>query len=255
MQLYYRHFGEGKPLIILHGLFGQSDNWVTIGRNLSARFSVYIPDLRNHGRSPHSAVHSYPALADDLAGFIETHAIEKPVLIGHSMGGKTAMAFALSHPEKVAGLAVVDISPRKYPVDPAVQHVIATMQQINPEDYHSRNEFEKELKQNIPDPRVRMIMLKNLYYQSPGKLAWQLNLEALSNNIGQVFEGIDTGRKYDGPVLFVRGGRSEYVTEEDIPLINILFPAAVIKTISGATHWVHADAPEKLADILNEFLE
>lgn len=254
MQLFYRHFGKGQPLIILHGLFGQSDNWVTIGRRLSERFSVYIPDLRNHGRSPHDAIHSYPAMVDDLAGFLETCRIEKPVLVGHSMGGKTAMAFAFRYPEKVAALAVIDISPRQYPESPEVKKVISEMQQIVPEQFRTLREIEKYLQQRVADPQVRMIALKNLCYETPGKPAWRLNLEAISHNLGQIFESVETDRTYNGPALFVRGGKSGYVVDEDIPLIKRYFPSALIKTIPGATHWIHADAPEELVNVLNGFL-
>ena len=255
MKLVYRHFGEGSPVIILHGLFGQSDNWVTVARRIADEFSVYIPDQRNHGQSPHAPVHTYPALSDDLLEFMEEHDIEKTILIGHSMGGKTAMTFALEHPEMVEKLVIIDISPRKYPERNIHTQVITQMLSIDLETNSSRTQVEKMLEERIPDSRIRMFILKNLYYQHPGKLGWRLNLEAINNNLDQLFDGIRSDSQYNGPTLFIRGGKSDYISDEDTGLINCLFPHAIIKTISGASHWVHADAPEQLCKLLSRFLE
>jgi esterase len=254
MNLFYRQFGQGQPVIILHGLFGQSDNWVTVGRRIADRFSVYIPDLRNHGQSPHAAMHSYPAMVDDLTEFIETHQIENPILIGHSMGGKTAMAYTLENPGKVEKLVVIDISPRKYPERLVHTRVITEMMHIDLEVATSRAEVEKELEQRVHDSRIRMFILKNLYYKMPGKLAWRLNLDAINNSIDQLFDGVVSENKYLGPALFIQGGRSDYIVDEDIPVIKKYFPSALIQTIPGASHWVHADAPGELCRILSGFL-
>lgn len=254
MNLFYRHFGHGQPVIILHGLFGQSDNWVTIGRRIADRFSVFIPDMRNHGQSPHSPMHSYPAMVDDLTDFIETHNIENPIIMGHSMGGKTAMAYALENPEKVEKLVVIDISPRKYPERLVHTRVITEMMRTDLNKAASRAEVEKDIAGRIFDPRIRMFILKNLYYKMPGQLAWRLNLDAINNSIDQLFDGVTGEHSYKGPALFIQGGRSDYIVDEDIPLIRKFFPNAAIKTIPGASHWVHADAPEELCKILSEFL-
>lgn len=255
MKLYYRHLGQGQPVIILHGLFGQSDNWVTIGRRIADRFSVYIPDLRNHGQSPHAAMHSYPAMVDDLGELIEDNKLENVILIGHSMGGKTAMAYALDYPHKVEKLVVIDISPRKYPERLVHTRVITEMMRIDLNKATSRAEVEKDLARRVFDPRIRMFILKNLYYKMPGQLAWRLNLDAINNSIDQLFDGVSSEHHYDGPSLFIQGGRSDYIVDEDIPLIKKYFPQAVIKTISGASHWVHADAPEELCILLSGFLD
>ena len=255
MKLFFREFGEGQPAIILHGLFGQSDNWVTVGRRIADQFHVYIPDQRNHGQSPHTSIHSFPAMADDLAGFIEDHDIENPVIIGHSMGGKVAMTYALENPGKVKKLVVIDISPRKYPERVIHTQVISHMMSIDLENITTRTEVEKILDSQISDSRVRMFIMKNLYYKLHGKLAWRLNLEAISLSMDLLFDGISSDSQYSGPTLFIRGSKSDYVADADIPLIKSLFPEADIKTISGASHWVHADAPEELCYLLSGFLE
>jgi esterase len=254
MKLFYREYGAGQPVIILHGLFGQSDNWVTVGRRIADQFHVYIPDQRNHGQSPHTTIHSFPAMADDLAEFMEEHDIENPILIGHSMGGKVAMTYALENPEKVKKLVIIDISPRKYPERIIHTKVISQMMSIDLEKVTTRGEVEKKLDSTISDSRVRMFIMKNLYYKIHGKLAWRLNLEAINQSMDLLFDGIQSENKYNGPTLFIRGGKSDYVPDEDIPLIKRMFPEAIVKTISGASHWVHADAPEELCYLLSSFL-
>jgi esterase len=255
MKLFYREFGEGPPVIILHGLFGQSDNWVTVGRRIADQFHVYIPDQRNHGQSPHTPVQSFPAMSDDLAQFIDEHDIENPILIGHSMGGKAAMTYALENPLKVSKLVIIDISPRRYPERITHTQVISQMMGIDLEKVTSRGEVEKMLDSNIADPRVRMFIMKNLYYKMHGKLAWRINLEAINQSMDLLFDAVSSHSRYKGPTLFIRGGKSDYVPDGDIPLITSLFPEVVIKTISGASHWVHADAPEELCFMLSSFLE
>lgn len=170
------------------------------------------------------------------------------------MGGKVAMAYALENHEKVEKLVIVDISPRKYPERLVHTRVITEMIRTNLDAYSSRAEVENDLAKRVHDPRIRMFILKNLYYKMPGKLAWRLNLDAISNNIEQLFDGVTSESRYTGPALFIQGGRSDYIVDEDIPLIKKYFPSAHIKTISGASHWVQADAPEELCAILSGFL-
>ena len=255
MKLFFREFGQGQPVIILHGLFGQSDNWVTIGRRIADQFHVYIPDQRNHGQSLHTTVHSFPAMADDLAEFIEEHQIENPILIGHSMGGKVAMTYALENTEKVMKLVIIDISPRKYPERITHTQVITEMIRIDLEKIVTRTEVEKILDSRVSDTRIKMFILKNLYYKIHGKLAWRLNLEAINQNMDLLFDGISSDNQYTGPSLFIRGGKSDYILDSDIPLIKSMFPEALVKTIPGASHWVHADAPEELCYLLSGFLD
>lgn len=254
MRLFFRHFGQGAPAIILHGLFGQSDNWLSIGKRLAEHYSVFIPDMRNHGQSAHSSSLSYQAMSDDILEFIDENNIVNPIIIGHSMGGKAAMHFALEHPHLVKKLAVIDISLRKYPERKIHTHIVSTMLSLPLDDFTSRQQVEKAIEERIEDQRIRMFILKNLYYKHHGKLAWRLNLDAINNSLDMLFEGVDVPGTFDKEVLFVRGGKSDYIPEEDEGLIKRSFPKAEIKTISGATHWVHADAPDELFGILAEFL-
>ena len=171
------------------------------------------------------------------------------------MGGKVAMTYALENPEKIKKLAIIDISPRKYPERITHTQVISQMMSIDVEKVTTRGEVEKILDSKISDSRVRMFIMKNLYYKLHGKLAWRLNLEAINQSMDLLFDGIRSESQYKGPTLFVRGGNSDYVRDEDIQLIKSMFPEAVIKTIPGASHWVHADAPEELCFLLSAFLE
>lgn len=255
MELFFREFGAGQPVIILHGLFGQSDNWVTIGRRIAEHFHVYILDQRNHGQSPHASIHSFPAMVEDLTEFIDKHSLYDPIIIGHSMGGKVAMSYALENPGAVKKLIVIDISPREYPERAIHTQVISQMLAIDLEKIKSRKEVESILQRTLVDERVRMFILKNLYYKLHGQLAWRLNLPVINQSMDNLFEGIHYNSHYRRPALFVRGGKSDYITDVDIPLIMSLFPKAEIKMIPNATHWVHADAPNELCYLLSAFLE
>lgn len=254
MELFYREYGEGQPLVILHGIFGISDNWVTIGKRLAEKFHVYIPDQRNHGQSPHSPSFDYNVMAGDLEEFLDTHALDNPVIIGHSMGGKVAMKFTLENPDMVDRLIVVDMSPRKYPPRLIHQKMISAMLAIDFNVTDSRNEIEEMLSVSIPNKRIRQFILKNLYRPERSRLAWRPNLEAINNNLSEVFEGIDSLEEFTGPAMFVGGGESDYITEEDHPLIEELFPNAEIRILEGASHWVHADKPDELCALFSEFL-
>jgi len=255
MKLFYREFGKGSPVIILHGLFGQSDNWVTVARRIAEEFQVFIPDMRNHGQSPHTTIHRFPDMSDELSDFIEDLQSENPILIWHSMGGKVAMTYALENPGKVNRIAIIDISPRRYPERVAHTQVISQMLSIDLDKLTSRSEVENLLKTRIADKRVQMFIMKNLYYKLHGKLAWRLNLDAINQSMDMLFDGIRSENRFSGPAVFIRGGNSDYVPDSDILLIKSLFPQAQLKTISGASHWVHADAPEELCSLLSSFLE
>ncbi len=248
MELFFRKFGdEGKQaVIILHGLFGISDNWVSYGKQLADDgYEVFIPDQRNHGRTEHSDDFNYLALTNDLFDFIDTEEIESPILIGHSMGGKVAMRFAVSYPELVRKLIVVDIAPREY--GPRKHHlsIIQTMLEVDLSKVHSRTDVSTYLKKGIADKRIRQFILKNLYRKNKDAFQWRLNLKAISDNLEKMFDGIPEGIKYRGPVLFIKGGNSDYILSSDYKDIYTFFPYAEIATIEGATHWVHADNPEE----------
>jgi pimeloyl-ACP methyl ester carboxylesterase len=254
MKLFYRHYGEGQPVIILHGILGISDNWVTIGRRLAEKFEVFIPDQRNHGQSPHSDTFSYYALVDDLFEFIEDHQLAKPILIGHSMGGKVAMNYTLEHPQRIDKLVVVDISLRNYPARRQHLNILDAMLSVDFDQVSTREEVEKIIYGKIKSPSIAAFIMKNLYRIGKARLGWRMNIASIYPNIENVFVGVELPYTSDVPALFIKGGASDYILDEDYPLILQKFPNATFKTIENASHWVHADAPDELCKILSEFL-
>ena len=257
MELFYRNFGNkgDQPLIILHGLFGISDNWVTYGKRIAKEgFEVFIVDQRNHGHSPHSDVFNYLALTDDLFDFIDDHDIDNPVIMGHSMGGKVAIRFALENPQFVKRLIVVDITMKAY--GPRVNHkkIIEAMANVDLSGIKTRREVEELVGQYIKEPRIRLFVLKNLYRDANNNFSWRINIEGTAANLDKMFDSIDTLTKFEKPALFVKGGASDYITLEDFPQIRYNFPNAEIVTIAGASHWVHVEAPEKFYQITSGFL-
>lgn len=255
MELFFRHYGKGRPIVILHGIFGISDNWVSVARALAEKYEIFILDQRNHGHSPHHPVHTYEAMCADLEEFINRHQITRPVLLGHSMGGKVAMRYALEHPDIPRGLIIVDISLRTYDRRYTHLNLIDAMMSINLEKVSSREEVARQLQPLIPDERLLMFVLKNLYRRERGHLAWRLNLEAINMYIDEIFKGIQSDKLYRGPALFLRGGKSDYVKYEDFDQIYRNFPRADIYTIEEAGHWLHADAPEEFLQVVRSFLE
>ncbi len=242
-------------MIILHGLFGISDNWVSFGKKIAnLGYEVYIPDQRNHGQSPHSPAFNYLALVDDLFEFIDEHELEDAVILGHSMGGKVAMRFALENPHFLAKLIVVDISMRAYEARPHHKNIIKAMQQVDFSRIVSRNEVEDVLKKYIADPRIRLFAMKNLHRIEGKKFEWRLFLDGILDNLDQMFDGIEADETFNKPSLFIRGGASDYIIDADIPNINMAFPNNELFTIDGATHWVHAEAPELFFQYVKEFL-
>ncbi|MDZ7742043.1 MAG: alpha/beta fold hydrolase [Bacteroidota bacterium] len=256
MRLYHKHYGSGKPVIILHGLFGLSDNWVTFAKKLADKgFEVSIPDQRNHGRSPHSDTFNYLALTDDLMEFIEEHNIEDPVILGHSMGGKVAMRFALENPEIISRAIIVDISMRQYTNRHFHKKIIQAMRAVDFEKANKISDVDDQLKKNIAQKRIRMFIMKNLYYRDNRKtLDWRINFEAICDNIDEMFDQIDVNATFDMPSLFIRGGDSDYVSEQDIGKIKEHFTKAEIHTIEGASHWVHAEKPKEFNKLVSRFL-
>lgn len=254
MELYYQRYGdEGPPLIILHGLLGASGNWHTLSRNVfSEHFQVFAVDQRNHGRSPHADRFDYEVMADDMKAFMEQHGLSEAHLLGHSMGGKTAMHVALQHPEKVDRLIVVDMAPKAYP--PHHEQILEALRGLDLSTFDSREEIDAALAEEISSKPVRQFLLKNLSYDGEGDYTWQMNLEGIYQSYDEILAGIDTERTFDGPALFVRGETSDYVTEEDLPRIRKNFPQAELRTVKGAGHWVHADQPEAFAEVVMEFL-
>ncbi|ALI98774.1 alpha/beta fold hydrolase [Rufibacter tibetensis] len=254
MELNYKLLGEGQPLLILHGLFGTLDNWQTLGREFSKTFQVYLIDLRNHGRSPHSQEFSYQLMTDDLLEFIEQHQLQNPMIIGHSMGGKVAMNFALQNPDKLSKLLVADIAPKAYP--PHHDDIIAGFRSIDLNAIQNRQEADDQLAQKVDDVGTRMFLLKNLYRKDDNSFGWRLNLDSIEQNLDQILGNIESETPFTKPTLFLRGGNSRYIKpEQDIAQIQGLFPAAKIETIENAGHWLHAEQPQEFYRLTMQFLQ
>lgn len=251
MKLFFRQQGQGKPLIILHGLLGSSDNWHSLGKLFGEKYCVFIVDQRNHGQSPHSDAFNYTVLTEDLEKFIKENKIEKPHLIGHSMGGKTAMNFAVKNPHAVDKLMVVDIVPKYY----LVKHdrLIEGMKAIPLEEITSRSEAEVALSGYEPDAAVRQFLLKNLTRNEEGKFIWKVNLQAIDEHLQQIGEPLIYPGTFDGPSLFVNGRKSDYFQPGDEMVIRKIFPKAQFETLDTG-HWVQAEKPLEFSALALEFL-
>ncbi len=253
MKLFSRIEGSGRPLIILHGLFGMSDNWLTHAKHYAELgFEVHVLDQRNHGQSPHSDEFSYQLMADDLLEYMADHNLDKACIIGHSMGGKVAMLFASQHPEKVERLIIVDIAPKSYPIHH--QQYIDAMRTLDFDVISSRSEADKELGKHIENFAIRQFMLKSLYWVEKGRLAFRFNLDAIENHLDMVGEALLDDAEYLGETLFINGGQSNYIVPGDEELIHQHFPIAHIYTIKNAGHWVHAEAAEEFSEVTTKFL-
>lgn len=255
MDLFFRKIGDrGFPMIILHGLYGSSDNWFHIGNVLSSHYTVYLVDQRNHGRSGHADVHNYRAMAGDLFHFFRLMKIEKANIIGHSMGGKTAMFFSLFYPDLANKLLIADISPKSYSDDKVSAEHAAILDKLGRfrfDGLKTYREVDGKLSSLITDPRLRGFLLKGVKRDIAGNFGWRFNLPVLRNELPSVLEGIDESSKINVPALFIRGGLSDHIRDCDKDLIARIFPRSEIATIPNATHWVHAEQPEifmKLAD-------
>jgi pimeloyl-ACP methyl ester carboxylesterase len=259
--------GQGPPMIILHGLYGSSDNWFSIGKAFADKFEVYLLDQRNHGNSPHTKEHNYIALRNDLNDFMEAHKIEKAVILGHSMGGKTAIYFAVAWPEKVQSLIVVDISPASYksltqPVPQSVDHlnILSSMLAVDFLTVTSREDVNQILSETILSERVRHFLLKNIKRNNEGKYEWRLNVRTLHDQLPQILDGLEAKPFLNGngitgfPVLFVKAEKSGYIKAEDISIIRTIFPMAELVTIPNADHWVHVEKPELLIKTIEYFV-
>ncbi|MEH6537957.1 MAG: alpha/beta fold hydrolase [Psychroserpens sp.] len=253
MKLHSNIIGEGQPFIILHGFLGMSDNWKTLGKKFSdAGFEIHLVDQRNHGRSFHDEEFNYEVLSEDLKAYCEEHQLEDIILLGHSMGGKTAMLFATEYPELVSKLLVADISPRFYPVHH--DGILAGLSALDFDAIKSRGAADKLLSQYVSEMGTRMFLLKNLYWIEKGKLALRINLEVLRAHVSEVGEGLPMHSKFEKPTLFLRGDKSEYVMPTDEKLIKQHFPLAEIETISNAGHWLHAENPKEFYEAVIKFV-
>jgi pimeloyl-ACP methyl ester carboxylesterase len=255
MKIFFRKSGEGKPLFILHGLFGMSDNWMSLSKKYAeAGFCTYLPDARNHGQSFHTDEFNYEAMAEDILNLLDAEDLDDASIIGHSMGAKTAMFFAALHPEKVSKLIIADMAPRYYP--PSHQKVIAAINSIDLNSISSRKEAEEKLKQSLDESTLQFI-LKSLYWKETidGKrLAWRFNIKAIEENLDALGQELPPDYIYEGPTLFLRGERSTYITDADKDSIKYYFPNSTIETVPNAGHWIHADNPEGFLKATLSFL-
>jgi len=254
MDLFYKQYGEeGSPLIILHGLLGASGNWHTLSRTtFQDAATVYAIDQRNHGRSPHTDWMDYPTMAADVQAFMDRHDLGRCTLLGHSMGGKTAMQVAFSHPEEVDRLIVVDMAPKAYP--PRHEGLLAALDRIDPTTFDDRQAIDDALAQDVPSRPIRQFLLKNLEYDGE-RYTWGMNLDAIQAHYDNINAALPRDATFEGPTLIVRGGRSDYVADEDLPRMREQFPNSRVVTIDEAGHWVHADAPSAFADAVMDFLQ
>lgn len=252
MRLNLQRYGSGPPLIILHGLFGSRANWHAISRALANEFEVIAVDQRNHGNSPHVDEMNYAAMADDLLQLMTHEGIARAHVLGHSMGGKTAMQFALSYGERVDRLIVVDIAPRAYP--PHHDELLDALCELDLRAATSRAELDALLARRVEAPPVRQFLLTNVTRDDNGGFVWRINLPAIVANYAALVAEVDSARSFEGPTLFVRGGRSDYIRDADRADMLRLFPRATIITIADAGHWVHADAPAPFIRCVRAFL-
>ena len=254
MDLHSQILGSGKPLIILHGFLGMSDNWKTLGLRWSkAGYEVHLLDLRNHGRSFHSEEFSYEVMAEDLKRYREGHDLEEITVLGHSMGGKVAMQFAVTNPEMVSKLIVADIGPKAYPTHH--QDILKALSAFDFSKIRSRRDAETILSEYIKDESTRLFLLKNLYRNSKQEFGLRINLPVLSEKIEEVGAALPEDAIFEGDTLFLGGERSGYIEPMDELLIKKHFPKAVIKKVSNAGHWLHADNPDEFYSDSMSFLE
>ncbi|MGB4846503.1 MAG: alpha/beta fold hydrolase [Saprospiraceae bacterium] len=254
MKLNYKILGSGPPLIILHGLFGMLDNWRTIARMLEDKYQCILVDLRNHGRSPHDDEMNYQVMTEDVLELMNDLHIEHTYMMGHSMGGKVAMLFALTYPEKVDKLIVVDIAPKEYPIHHAAE--IEAIESVDPAILENRTEAEELLRKKLGDDQATIqFLLKNLSRKSEGGFEWKANMPVLISNYDKLMEGIVKPGTFDKPVLFISGQMSDSIRDEDLPDILTLFPSARLSTVPNAAHWVHADQPELLKNEVLAFID
>lgn len=252
MKLYCRQMGEGDPVVILHGLFGMSDNWLTIAKQLSTSHHCYILDMRNHGRSPKSPDLNYNDMVEDVYEFLTDFGLRTVSFIGHSMGGLVAMKFAFEYSHRINKLVIVDIAPKSYPA--LHQNILEGLKSIPLDKIKSRREADEYLKEFVLSYKTRQFLLKNLYRRDNQSYDWRVNLDAIYDHASDIGHGILTDQVYDKPTLFIRGEKSNYILREDERGIINMFPRATFIEIPDASHWVHAEKPEEVLGALESFL-
>ena len=252
-MLYSRIEGEGKPLLIIHGFLGMSDNWKSLGSLYAAEgFQVHMIDLRNHGKSFHSDEFNYSTMSNDLLEYCQHYNLTKVSIIGHSMGGKVAMFFATTYPDLVEKLIVADIGPKYYA--PHHDDILAGLNAVDFSTKPDRAEVEEILYPFIPDFGTRQFLMKNLYWVEPGQLAFRFNFPVFSAKIETIGEALSEENHFDKPTLFIRGGNSKYILDTDLPEIQKHFPNIELATIPNVGHWLHAENPKLFFEETARFL-
>ena len=253
-MLFSKIEGSGKPLLILHGFLGMSDNWKTLGTQYAADgFQVHMIDLRNHGRSLHSEEFSYEIMVQDIFEYCQANNLEKINIIGHSMGGKVAMLLSTTHPELVDKLIVADIGPKFYPQHH--QDILAGLNAVDFSKKPTRNEVEEIMSQYIPDFGTRQFLMKSLYWKEPGQLAFRFNLEVFNKKMDEIGVPLPQNAIFEKPTLFIRGGKSNYILDTDFENIKQHFPNFTVETIPNTGHWLHAENPTLFHQITSSFLK
>lgn len=252
MRLHFQVRGEGQPLVILHGLLGSLDNWQSMSKRLAALRRAFSLDLRNHGHSPHVGVMNYAVMAQDVREFCEEQGLHAPDVLGHSMGGKVAMALAARYPDAIEKLLVVDIAPKAYP--PAHRPLLLAMRGIDLREYKSFGEIDAALAPAIADTAVRQFVMKNLARDSCGEFRWRIGLDEIIYNYGALTEAVVVEKPFPRPTCFIRGEHSSFVEDNDFAAIREVFPRAELKTIPRAAHWIHAEAADEFYAAVAQFL-
>lgn len=254
VEINYKVYGSGEPVIVMHGLFGMLDNWKSIARMLESKYMMVLVDLRNHGKSGKSDVHNYEVMAEDIAAFIDQNFLFDAHILGHSMGGKVGMKLALEYEDKIQSLIVVDILPRAYPG--GHEHILSYLLDAPVHYWKDRAEATEYLSSRLSDHSIVQFLLKNLKRnkQGPG-FEWKFNLDALHNNYNQILTSVESNHCYIGPVSFIKGEKSKYITNEGMEEAKELFPHARLLEIEHAGHWVHADKPDKIEEAILQHLK
>lgn len=251
MKLHYRTLGSGQPFVILHGLFGSSDNWQTHAKKIAEYYQVILVDARNHGHSEWTNEFSYELMAADLFELCQDLNLSKMILMGHSMGGKTAMVFAQQHPELLEKLIVVDMGIKQYPMHH--EQIIAGLKSIDLSAKISRSDAENSLMNYVDSPGVRQFLLKNLYWKDKEQLAWRMNIPVLESEMPEILKALNSEPEVMVPTLFLRGELSNYILDEDWDEIEAIFPDSTLVSVPNAGHWVHAEAPKEFLDAVLSF--
>lgn len=250
MKLHYRELGEGKPMMILHGLFGYSDNWQTHAKKLAEYYRVILVDLRNHGHSDWSDDFTYDLMAEDVFELCQDLKLEDVILLGHSMGGKVAIRFAQEHEDLLNKLIIVDMGVKSYPMHH--EHILAGIHAVKVDEISARREAEEQMRAHIDSEGTLQFLLKNLYWIEKGKLAWRMNTAVLEREMPEILKAMPEDEVFT-PTLFVRGELSNYIRDEDLESLENQFLDSEFATIEDAGHWVHAEAPDEFLETILSF--